>query len=160
MHAEALWWSKNTHRAEDITQDVLERFFKKWPDEECRALIISKRAYVSTAIKHCYLDWLKNPSRTTQYEGELPECESWENPQVCGPDLDLVRDVRNAILQLKDRERLFVYLVYYTDASLKSAGEMLGMTPSQRRAFTGGSWRSCVPTGTTEAKEMGSRDVP
>jgi DNA-directed RNA polymerase specialized sigma24 family protein len=135
MHAETLWRCKDSHRAEDITQDVLEKFFKKWPDEEYRTRIISKWAYVSNAIKYCYLDWLKNPSRTTQYEWELPDSESWEHPQVYGPDLDLVRDVRNAILQLEDRERLFVYLVYYTDTSLKAAGEMLGMRPIAATRF-------------------------
>jgi RNA polymerase sigma factor (sigma-70 family) len=135
MLAEALWRCKDSHRAQDITQDVLEKFFKKWPDEKYRTRIISKRAYVSTAIKYRYFDWLKNVSRTTQREWELPDSESWENPQVCDPDLDLVWDVRNAILQLEDRERLFVYLVYYTDTSLKAAGEMLGMNPTAATRF-------------------------
>jgi RNA polymerase sigma-70 factor (ECF subfamily) len=122
---QAYYFTRDPELAEDIAQDAAVKVFKAWPDEETRSKILTQPGYVRAIVYHCFLDYIKVPSRTNHREAELA-IERYDRS-----DREIDHDLRRAVLGLADDERDMILLRYYNGLTIREAGNQLGLSPAQ-----------------------------
>jgi len=124
-----LWWAylyaRDPKLAEDIAQEAAVKVFKAWPDDETREKILTCPGYVRTIVCHCFLDYIKVPSRTNHREAEL-DIERYDRD-----DGRTDHELRIAVRDLPGDEQDMIILCYYNDLTIKEAGSRLGLSLSQ-----------------------------
>jgi len=144
MYRYAVFLCRDKRLAEDLTQDAWVNIFNSLAIQEKSSQdsesgdtlaiadepILDFRAYARRCVYNAYVDYLRNPpSRTGSHEVTLPDDD---DHRVFGID-DKVHetvsslDLRNALLQLSEEDRVLVYLKYYegygiAEAALEATG--------------------------------------
>ncbi len=111
----------DTHLAEDLVQETLERVFVRW---RLVSGADNPAAYVQTMLVRTSLSWRRRRSSSERPTGELPEASVVEHG-----DAALRVTLMGALAQLSPRDRAVLVLRYWEDRSIEQTAAVLNLTP-------------------------------
>ena len=114
----AYTYTKNSHDAEDIAQDVcLSLYRNMWKigsDEYMKAWLI--RVTINKSKNHMKTAWIRKRSEMPNVQQDLPTNETG--------------DLLNAVLSLDVKYKIPIYLMYYEGYSIKEISEIVKIKPA------------------------------
>lgn len=114
----AYTYTKNSHDAEDIAQDVFLSLYRNmWKigsDEYMKAWLI--RVTINKSKNHMKTAWIRNRSEMPNVQQDLPTNETG--------------DLLNAVLSLDVKYKIPIYLMYYEGYSIKEISEIVKIKPA------------------------------
>ena len=109
----AYTYTKNSHDAEDIAQDVFLSLYRNmWKigsDEYMKAWLI--RVTINKSKNHMKTAWIRKRSEMPNVQQDLPTNETG--------------DLLNAVLSLDVKYKIPIYLMYYEGYSIKEISEIV-----------------------------------
>lgn len=113
----AYTYTKNSHDAEDIAQDVFLSLYRNmWKigsDEYMKAWLI--RVTINKSKNHMKTAWIRKRSEMPNVQQDLPTNETG--------------DLLNAVLSLDVKYKIPIYLMYYEGYSIKEISEIVKIKP-------------------------------
>ena len=114
----AYTYTKNSHDAEDIAQDVFLSLYRNlWKigsDEYMKAWLI--RVTINKSKNHMKTAWIRKRSEMPNVQQDLPTNETG--------------DLLNAVLSLDVKYKIPIYLMYYEGYSIKEISEIVKIKPA------------------------------
>ena len=114
----AYTYTKNSHDAEDIAQDVFLSLYRNmWKigsDEYMKAWLI--RVTINKSKNHMKTAWIRKRSEMPNVQQDLPTNETG--------------DLLNAVLSLDVKYKIPIYLMYYEGYSIKEISEIGKIKPA------------------------------
>ena len=114
----AYTYTKNSHDAEDIAQDVFLSIYRNmWKigsDEYMKAWLI--RVTINKSKNHMKTAWIRKRSEMPNVQQDLPTNETG--------------DLLNAVLSLDVKYKIPIYLMYYEGYSIKEISEIVKIKPA------------------------------
>lgn len=122
VYWQALKIVRNNAAAEDITQDVFLRVFRKLGNFSSEYLFTN---WIYVITRNTAINYIRRNKKTKELTDNIP---TYDNPEVIAISRDMRDKLRRAIKKLNKNQRAVLELVVDNSVSYKEAARILGMS--------------------------------